>query len=96
MFVFNKRGLGFSCGSDGKESTCNVEDLGSILGLGRSPGEGKGYLLQYSGQENAMYYTVAKSQTRLSDFHMKRVKIFLNVVHYKTLLFNSGNNSNNL
>jgi len=72
-----------------------MEDLGSIPRLGRSPGEGKGYLLQYSGQ-NSMYYTVAKSQTRLSDFHIKRVKIFLNVVHYKTLLFNSGNNSNNL
>ena len=35
--------------SVGKESTCNVGDLGSIPGLGRSPGEGKGYLLQYSG-----------------------------------------------
>ena len=37
------------CGSAGKESTYNVGDLGSILGLGRSPGEGKGYPLQYSG-----------------------------------------------
>jgi len=35
--------LGFPCGSAGKESSCNVEDLGSISGLGRSPGEGKGY-----------------------------------------------------
>ena len=41
--------LGFPCGSAGKESACNVEDLGSIPGLGRSPGEGKGYPLQYSG-----------------------------------------------
>ena len=39
----------FSCGSAGKESTCNVGDLGLIPGLGRSPGEGKGYTLQYSG-----------------------------------------------
>ena len=39
------------CGSAGKESTCNVEDLGSIPGLGKSPGEGKGYPLQYSGLE---------------------------------------------
>ena len=46
--------LGFPTGSDGKESTCNVEDLGSIPGLGRSPGEGKGYPLQYSGLENSM------------------------------------------
>ena len=37
--------LGFSCGSAGKESACNVGDLGSIPGLGRSPGEGKGYVL---------------------------------------------------
>ena len=40
--------LGFPCGSAGKESPCNVGDLGSIPGLGRSPGEGKGYPLQYS------------------------------------------------
>ena len=46
--------LGFPCGSAGKESTCNVGDLGSIPGLGRSPGEGKGYPLQYSGLENSV------------------------------------------
>jgi len=46
--------LGFLCGSAGKESTCNGGDLSSILGLGKSPGEGKGYLLQYSGLENFM------------------------------------------
>ena len=45
--------VGFPCGSAGKESTCNVGDLGSIPGLGRSPGEGKGYPLQYSGLENS-------------------------------------------
>ena len=44
--------LGFPGGSDGKESTCNVEDLGSILRLGRYPGEGKVYPLQYSCLEN--------------------------------------------
>ena len=44
--------LGFPCGSAGKESTFNLGDLGSILGLGRSPGEGKGYPLQYSSLEN--------------------------------------------
>ena len=42
---------GFPGSSDSKESTCNVEELGSIAGLGRSPGEGKGYPLQYSGLE---------------------------------------------
>ena len=46
--------LGFPCGSAGKESTCNAGDLGSVPGLGRSPGEGKGYPLQYSGLENSM------------------------------------------
>ena len=47
-------GPGFLYGSTGKESTCNVGDLGLIPGLGRSPGEGKGYPLQYSGLENSM------------------------------------------
>ena len=42
------------CGSAGKESACNVGDLGSTPGLGRCPGEGKGYPLQYSGLENFM------------------------------------------
>ena len=46
--------LGFPCGSAGKESTCSAGDLGSIPELGRSPGEGKGYPLQYSGLENSM------------------------------------------
>ena len=46
--------LGFPCGSAGKESACNAGDLGSISGLGGSPGEGKGYPLQYSGLENFM------------------------------------------
>ena len=46
--------LGFPDGSVSKESACNEEDLGSIPGLGRSPGEGKGSLLQYSGLENSM------------------------------------------
>ena len=45
--------LGFPCSSAGKASSCNAGDLGSILGLGRSPGEGKGYPLQYSGLENS-------------------------------------------
>ena len=46
--------LGFSCGSAGKESACNAGDLGSIPGLGRSPGEGNGYPLQYFDLENFM------------------------------------------
>ena len=68
MLVF----LGFCCGSANKESACNAGDLGLIPGLGRSPGEGKGYPFQYSGLENSMDYTVhgvAKSQSLLSDLH---------------------------
>ena len=49
--------LGLHCGSAGKESACNAGDLGSIPGLERSPGGGKGYQLQYSGQENSMDYS---------------------------------------
>ena len=63
---------GFPRGSVGKESACNAGDLGSISGLGRSPGEGKGYPLQYSGLENSMeckVHGVEKSRKRLSDFH---------------------------
>ena len=64
--------VGFPCGSAGNKSAYNVEDLGSIPELGRYPGEGKGYPLQYSGLENFMDYIVhgvAKSWTRLSNFH---------------------------
>ena len=63
--------MGFPSGSAGKESACNAGDLGSIPGLGRSPGEGKGYPVQDSGLENSMDcidHGVAKSWTRLSDF----------------------------
>ena len=63
-------------GSEVKVSACNAGDLGSILGLGRSPGEGNGNPLQYSCLENLMdrgawwatVHRVTKSQTRLSDF----------------------------
>ena len=66
--------LGFPCGSAGKESTSNAGDLDLIPWLGRSPGEGKGHSLQYSGLENSMdciVHGVTKSWTQLSDsqFH---------------------------
>ena len=64
---------GFPCGSAGKESACNAGDPGSVHGLGRSPGEGKGYLLQYSGLETSrdcIVHGVAKRRTRLSHFHI--------------------------
>ena len=62
----------FPCGSDGKEYAYNAGDLGLIPGRGRSPGEGKGYPLQYSGLNNSLDCTVhgvAKSWTPLSNFH---------------------------
>ena len=49
--------LGFPCGSAGNESFCNAGDLGSIPGLGRSPGERKGYPFHYSGLENSLDYS---------------------------------------
>ena len=50
----NSLNLGFPDSPGGKEPACAVGDPGSIPGLGRSPGEGKGYPLQYSGLENYM------------------------------------------
>ena len=75
--MFSLNFLGFPDSSVGKESACNAGDLGSIPGSGRSPGEGKGYSLQYSGLENSMdcirlcdtVHGLAKSWTRLGDFH---------------------------
>ena len=64
--------LSFPDSSVGKESACKAGDLGLIPGLGRSAGEGKGDLLQYSGLEDSMdciVHGVTKSRTRLSDFH---------------------------
>ena len=68
--------MGFPGGSDGKASARNAVDPGSILGLGRSPGEGNGNPLQYPCLENSLngeawwatVHGVAKSRTRLSDF----------------------------
>ena len=88
--LISKRDLhGFHGGLDSKESACNAGDLGSIPGLGRSPGEGKGYPLQYSSLENStdcIVHGVTKSRTRLSNFlfqsstvqHRKLHSIFCN------------------
>ena len=64
--VWLRKLRGFPGGSAGKESACNAGDLGLVPGLGRSPGEGIGYPLQYSGLENSMdciVHGVAKSWT---------------------------------
>ena len=73
---------GFPGGSEVKASACNVGDLGSIPGSGRSPGEGKGNPFQYSclenpmdgGAQRAMVHGFAKSQTRLSNFTLMKLK----------------------
>ena len=78
-FLFHPWLKGFPDSSVGKESARNVGDLGSIPGLGRSAGEGKGYPLQYSGLENSMdciVYGVANNQTWLSDFHFTMTCIY--------------------
>ena len=65
----------FPCSSAGKESACNAGDLRSIPGLGRSPRQGKGYPIQYSGLENSIdciVHGVTKSRTQLSNFHVSR------------------------
>ena len=54
MEIYNTTCFSFPCGSAGKKSACNAGVLGSIPGLGRLPGEGKGYPLQYSGLQNCM------------------------------------------
>ena len=73
--------MGFPGGSDGKESACNVGDLGSIPGLGRFLEGGHGNPLQCSCLENSMdciVHGVPKSRTRLSDFHFHSVSVSLN------------------
>ena len=70
-------GWGFPCGSAGKQSACNAGDLGLIPGLGRSPGEGKGYQIHSSGLKNStdcIVHGVTKSRTWLSDFHFTLYK----------------------
>ena len=76
--------LGFPCGSAGEELACNAEYLGLIPGLGRYTGEGNSYPLQYSGLEDSVDCLnhgggVAKSWTRLSNFHFQTHQ----TVHFK-------------
>ena len=77
LYILKK---GFPRGLDGKESACNAGDLGSIPGLGRSPGEGNGYPFQYSYLENLMdrgawqatVHGIKKNGTQLSDSLKKK------------------------
>ena len=61
--------LGFPCGSAGKESDCNEEDLSLIPGLGRSPGEGEGYPLQYSvpGEFHGLYSPWGRKESDMTE-----------------------------
>ena len=89
---------GFPGGSAGTESTCNSGDLDSIPGLGRSPGEVKGYPLQYSGLKNFMdciVHRVRESRTQLNGFHLQpggttktvdRPRVFLSLTQGPKLL----------
>ena len=82
--------MGFLCGSVGKESTCSMGDLDSISGLGTSPGEGIGYPLQCSSLENSInckVHGVAKSSTRLSDFHFTSLHIYMTHKFMKRSVF---------
>ena len=80
---------GFPGGSDGKESACSAGDTGSIPGLGRSPGEGNGYPLQYSCLENptdrgawwATVHGVAKSRTT------ERLTLSLSAIKYHLVVY---------
>ena len=84
--------LGFPGGSDSKESACSAGDLGSIPGLRRSPGGGKGYPLQYSGLKSSMdrgawqatVHGVTKSWTWLSNFHFTSLPLFLWISYDQT------------
>ena len=82
----------FLCGSAGKESTCNVGDLGLIPRLRRSPGEGNSYPLQHSCLENSMDCIVhgfAKSRTGLSDFHFLLIEhCFSHIISWNLFIVN--------
>ena len=75
--------MGFPGGSDGKEPACNVGDLGSIPGLGKSPGERKGYPLQYSGLENSCTDCVVHGVTK-SDM---TERLSLSLLHCRQILY---------
>ena len=89
------KGTGLPDSLAGKESACNAGDPGLIPGLGRSTGEGIGYPLQCSGLENSMdciVHGVAKSWTRLSDFHFSlhikiTVKCLSHINHFFFKIF---------
>ena len=88
--VIGNKPQAFPHSSVGKESTCGEGDLGSIPGLRRSPGKGKGYPLQYSGLESSrdcIVHGVTKSWTRLSDFHFHNLEFMMGRKHARPFLW---------
>ena len=87
----NIHSTGFPCDSAGKESTCNVGNLGSTPGLGRCPGEWKDYPLQYSGLENSMDCTelqrVSQDWTTFTLFYWHFFRMLL---EYPNYLYNNS------
>ena len=84
FFFFFLEALGFPGGSDGKESACNVVDLGSIPGLGRSPGKGKGYLLHpvcWPREFHGLVHGVAESDTT------EQLSLHFTLGHYYNIIF---------
>ena len=73
--------LEWLCGSAGKESACNAGDLGLIPGLERSPGEGKGYSLQYSGLENSMDYSPWDRKESDMTERLSPISLTDNIIH---------------
>ena len=84
--------MGFPGDLADKESACNKGDLGSIPGLGRSPGERKGYPLQYSALENSIdciVHGVTKNLTRPSDFHLVDENIIFKSLKILKTMYNT-------
>ena len=78
--------FGFPCGSAGKESACNDGDLGLIPGLGRSPGEGKGYPLHHSSLENSMDSPRGRKESHMTEqlsLHIGLFKFLFLCVDFK-------------
>ena len=74
--------MGFPHSSVGKESAYNAGDLGSIPGLERSPGEAKGYPLQYSGLENSMDLYSLKELDMTEQLSLSKKKYYYSFVYY--------------
>ena len=80
--------MDFPGGSPGKESACNAGDKGSIPGLGRASGEGKGYLLKYSGLENSMDSPRSRKESDTTEWLSLSNKVKQNIIKFISLSLN--------